>query len=392
MPEALRWFLDSAGERLAVALPLDPDALIADWCGVRRAMRRALPDPFTRDEWGHLMSALEERELRRPFASAFGSCDRPGAARALLRPRGEVVVWLPNNVTLLGPLITVLISLTGAPLLLKVGTRAEDLTTRWVEWLREHAPAGTLREWLHEYVEVVALEREDARNHELAQRAAVRIAFGMDETIATLESLPHPPTSVGFAFGSRDSEAWIEIDRATDEVLGTLIRVFAIFGQAGCTSPRRAVLLGADAEQALTVRDRLVELWPGVASATVPMHIASANVAATQHAAAAGWAPVCVEGHRAVVAAGAPELHPTEGVQSLFVVAADLERAIATAPRKLQTIGHAVGDAEASRWLHAVLRTGAKRFVPLGGMHRFGAVWDGFAFWRGLFEQIEIAM
>jgi len=30
--------------------------------------------------------------------------------------------------------------------------------------------------------------------------------------------------------------------------------------------------------------------------------------------------------------------------------------------------------------------------VPIGNMHHFGPVWDGYGFWRQLFEEIEIVI
>ena len=34
--------------------------------------------------------------------------------------------------------------------------------------------------------------------------------------------------------------------------------------------------------------------------------------------------------------------------------------------------------------------TAAKRFVSLARMHHFGAVWDGWEFWRGAFEMVDV--
>ena len=42
--------------------------------------------------------------------------------------------------------------------------------------------------------------------------------------------------------------------------------------------------------------------------------------------------------------------------------------------------------------IDGVRLTKAKRFVPVSSMHHFGHVWDGYAFWRQLFEEVEVRL
>ncbi len=366
-----------------VLLPFGLDDLVDGWIGVRRAMLRSVPEPFSRDEWAHLAASLDPAVLRAPFATSFGDA-------ALARARGPVAVWLPNNVSLLGPLTSVLLSLTGAPVTFKVGTRGDDLMTPWLQFVRAHAPGGPLRRWAMEDAALLAADRADPRVAELAGTATARIVFGSDAAIEAIERLPHPAGSLGFGFGDRRSEAWIEPAAMTDATVGDLVRVFAIFGQAGCTSPRRAVLLGGSTSDALALRDTLVEAWSRVQRGRGAMHIASANIAARQRAAVAGWDAVLTPGNAATVAAGGPGLPIVESPMGLFVCAATPDEAVATAPGNLQTVGHVVADPADAAWIGLVARAGAKRFVPLRAMHHFGPVWDGHAFWRALFEDVEL--
>ncbi|MEA2180570.1 MAG: hypothetical protein QOG77_3867 [Solirubrobacteraceae bacterium] len=378
----------AGGRGTAVLLPFALDALVEDWLTLRRAMLRAVPEPFARDEWAHLAASLDAAALRRPFAVTFGEPGDGAPVASLARPRGRVAVWLPNNVSLLGPLTSILLSLSGAPVTFKVGTRGDDLMTPWILFVREHAPEGPLRRWIHEDVELLAADRSDPRNAELAARAAARIVFGSDAAIEAIERLPHPADAPVFPFGDRRSEVWIEPSQVDDAVVRDLIRVFAIFGQAGCTSPRRAVLLGGSAAEAVALRDALVDAWP--AAERVAMHVASANVGARQRAAATGWDAVLTPGNAAAVAAGHAGLPVVESLMSLFVCAATPDEAVASVPPNLQTLGHVVADPADPAWLALVARSGAKRFVPLRTMHHFGPVWDGHAFWRGLFEDVEL--
>ena len=57
-------------------------------------------------------------------------------------------------------------------------------------------------------------------------------------------SLPHRTDSRIYIFSDRRSEAWIELSAVNDTVVETLIKVFAIYGQAGCTSPSRVSAVG----------------------------------------------------------------------------------------------------------------------------------------------------
>lgn len=397
-------FKGQALRPIALTLPFDLHRWIVDWQTVQRQMLRAVPDAFTRDEWAYLCGFVGGAELRTVFVQTFGvragesagqaprgvDIPRPTAPRAFARPRGPVAVWLPNNVSLLGPLTLVLVSLSGNPVRLKAASQAEDLTEAFLRFARQHAPAGPLADYLRERVRLVRFDRADPRNREMAAEAKVRIVFGSDEAVQAIDALPHPADSVGVAFSDRQSEAWIQPARAGDETLTTLIKVFAIYGQAGCTSPRRAVLLDGSAAEARSLRDRLLKLWPKVVRRDVPMHVASQNVMARQWAAAQGWDAELAPRNAAVLLTGEATLGPIEGHMALPVVAATRAEALLQLPTNIQTIGHALEDDLDERWLWLLAGTSVKRFVPLGRMHHFGPVWDGFAFWRGLFEEVEV--
>ncbi len=389
MSEHVAWF-GSGAHTVAVALPFELDALLADWAALRVPMARHLPEAFQRDEWAYLISFLEDANLRGAFVQAFGAPTSAGDAKRLVRPAGDVAVWLPNNVSLLGPLVLILLSITGNALRLKGGSRSADLTGAFLDFAREHARAGVLRDLLADSVRFEVFDREDARNAEWAATARSRIVFGSDGAADAIESLPHPAASTGFAFTDRRSEAWIEPALLTDERVDTLIKVFAIYGQAGCTSPRRVVLVGGDDADARALRDRMLARWEGVRKGRAAANVASANVMARQWAAALGWDAVLCPDHAAVLATGAPELEPFDAPMGLPIVAASIERTLETLPSNLQTIGHVLRDPSSPAWLERVARCGAKRFVPLGRMHHFGPVWDGVDFWRQTFEEIEV--
>ncbi|HEX6095543.1 MAG TPA: acyl-CoA reductase [Thermoanaerobaculia bacterium] len=332
-------------------------------------MIRARPDAFTRDEWAYLIAFLDAGHLQEIVRST-------AAPNAIVRPRGNVAVWLPNNVTLLGPLTLILLSLTGNRIFMKEGSRADALTLAFADYVREHGGAALL-----ERAEIVRAERNDPAVLERTTQADVVIVFGSDEAVAAASQHVRPGATL-IPFSDRRSEAWLA-GSPTDEVLIDLIKVFAVYGQAGCTSPARVVVLDGDAEE---VRDRIVRLWPERLRNREP-HVASSNVLAAQLAAAAGWAAALAPANSAVIAAGSAALEIPQAGLFLPIVALSVEEAIASMPPNIQTVGHDADPALALQWLAG---TPVKRIVPIAAMHHFGPVWDGREWLRECLEWIEV--
>jgi hypothetical protein len=386
-------FFDDGARRVAVAVPFDIEAWIDQWGSLRTTMIRDCPDAFTRDEWAYLITFLEPNSLRHVFESHFGSRSQnpSGEVGSLLRPRGLVAVWLPNNVSLLGPLTLILVSLSGNPMWFKAGSHSDDLTAAFLEFCRKSLLPGPLADFLRNKVRLDSFDRDDPRVREMAATAAVRIVFGTDEAVAMIDALPHPTGSIAFAFSDRRSEAWIEPSRVDETNLQNLAKVFAIYGQAGCTSPRRVVVINGTTEDAQHLRDRLLALWRRTIPRDPAMDRASANIMTRQWAAVLGWSAALTERHGAVLAVGDASLPDCEGLSALPIVALPLEQAVAQLPENIQTIGHAIADPRDECWLQMLANTSVKRFVPLARMHHFGPVWDGLPFWQMLLEEVEVA-
>lgn len=372
-----------------VALPFDLSSVIADWGRIRSAMLKEVPDAFTRDEWAYLVSFLEKKNLARPFEQSFGPPDADSAQISLLaRPRGPVGLWLPNNVSLLGPLVLIVVSITGNPIRMKAGSRSEDLTGAFVDFARKHSGDSPLGVYLRNEVCHEVFSSNDPRNADLARASAVRIVFGSDEAATAIHAFPHPVDSSGISFSDRRSEAWLDPARCDDDTLRDLIKVFAIYGQAGCTSPSRVVLLGCDRLEALEIRDRLLALWPNVIRRRPPMNVASDNIRSLQLARAAGWDSALVAENRAVLSVGNYELQTFPSLMEMRIIPATPNEALACLPENIQTIGHALSDPQSC--LKNLERTGVARFVPLATMHHFETVWDGQDFFAQLFTYVRV--
>jgi hypothetical protein len=388
MSEERRHFQDPDGTHVAVSLPYAPERLIEGWSSLRPAMLKERPEDFSRDEWAYLMSFLSPDNLWRPFRESFGEPSESLEAEMLYRPRGRIALWLPNNVSLLGPLSLILLSLSGQEMDIKVGSHSADLSSAFLDFALSRLKPGPLTGHLKSSLHCAAFSREDRRNAQMAVDARVRVLFGGDAAAAAVEALPHPEHSVGFYFTDKRSEAWLEAAALSDDALTTLIKVFSIYGRAGCTSPRRAVILGAAPEQLTVLRERLNALWTLAWPRKPPMHVASDNLMARQWAAAAGWDAAITPGNAAVLALGEglPEM---DSLMFLPLQAADRESAFKRLPGNIQTVGYALAALPDAGWQEAVARSAIKRFVPLAEMHHFGPTWDGQAFWKGLFERIE---
>lgn len=343
---------------------------IERWSGLRAAMIRARPDAFTRDEWAYLIAFLDSAHLQEIVRSA-------SAPNAVARPRGAVAVWLPNNVSLLGPLTLILLSLTGNEIFMKEGSRADALTLAFADYVRANGGAELLARTV-----ILRAERNDPVVLERTAQADVVIVFGSDDAVAAAARHVRPGATL-IPFSDRRSEAWLS-GQPADDVLVDLIKVFAIYGQAGCTSPARVVVLDGNAEE---VRDRIVRLWPERLRNREP-HVASSNVLAAQLAAAAGWDAALVPANTAVIVSGAATLEVPQAGLILPIVALSVEEATASLPPNIQTVGHNVDAETALAWLGG---TPVKRIVPIAAMHHFGPVWDGREWWRECFEWIELS-
>lgn len=370
-----------------VALGYDLEARLAQWDALRTKMVRGVPAEFTRDEWAYLVGFVAKEHLYEAFVVSFGM-EGSDPAKSLIRPRGPIAIWLPSNVSLLGPLVLTLSSFAGVPMRVKAGSKSNDLCAAFVQFVIDNLGEGELRDYLRDRVKIERFDRNDPRNAEMASNASVRIAFGSDAAMAAIHALPHPADSIGISFGDHRSEAWVEADALDDAAVTTLMKVFAIYGQAGCTSPRRVVMIGGSEADCHALRDRMLKLWPTTMKGDAPMHIASLNIMHAQLNAASGWDVKLTHHNGAVLGVGPVGKAEMSGLMSLAIVPGTVEQAVAMLPPNIQTIGHLVKDS--SQLIQVIGRTKAKRFVPVTQMHHFGPVWDGQNFFRQLFEEVAL--
>ncbi len=350
-----------------------PTEIAEAWHGLRPAMIRERPPELSRDEWAYLIQFVDTSCLR----GFIG----PG------RGRERVTLVLPGNVSLLGPLLMIVATLSARVIRVKLSSRSDDVVEPVLAFARRHG-GPRLREVLAG-VESARLTRDDPRLAAWLADADVRVAFGTDAAMAAIAQAPHRASSRFLGFGDMTSEAWLAPD-ASDDVIDTLIKVFAIYGAQGCTSPRRAVVLDGTPSDLRTLRSRLCARWPSVIRTPVPMHLASQNLLHAQLARHAGFDVALAPGHAAVLAkltklTPSPEEEGTvstlstlaQGPLTMTMAAAALDDAVAALPPNIQTIGLGFSADGAARARAALRGSPARRVVELARMHHFEPVWDG---------------
>jgi len=332
----------SGSNTISLVLPFNLDAVSTEWDKLRNKMIRFMPPEFSREEWSYLIVFLERCRLNSIFSKTFGErVNALDAVDTVMRPKGNVALWLPNNVSLLGPLMMVLISLTGNRLVMKAGTRSENLTKVFWGYALEYLPDGALKDYLKNFVTTNLFDRTDSRNTEMSQIANVRIFFGSDAGASYIDQLPHKLDCSSIYFTDRCSEAWIDKESITEETVSDLIKVFNVYGRAGCTSPRRVVVISGDKKDALHLWDAILDMWKTVIFSKPLQHVASSNVLAKQLSTALGWKAEITPNNSSVIAVGEFGLEVPSGNMILPVTWSSMEEAVRSLPLNIQTIGHA---------------------------------------------------
>jgi len=132
-------------------------------------------------------------------------------------------------------------------------------------------------------------------------------------------------------------------------------------------------------------------MWPEVIRGVPAPHVASENIMCRQCAAARGWDAALAPRNAAVLASGTTALEAFPGRMVLAFVPAGIDEAIETLPDQIQTIGYGIAAPHlGADWLEMLGQSRIERLVPIGKMHHFGPVWDGQAFWRQAFDEVEV--
>ena len=355
--------------------------VIQEWSEVRKVMIRKRSSEFTRDEWAYLISFLNPDSL---FQNIENELHTLGET-SLLKPVSKIALWLPNNVSLLGPLTSILLSLISPELKVKSGSRGKNLLATFNQWIIENTDAEKIKSWINTKVSVENFDRTDPRNTLMAKWADRRILFGGNAAAESIENLPHPIGSKGIYFTDKVSEVWIDSSSINSDNIITLGKVFAIYGQAGCTSPKRVVLVDGSKSDCQKLATLMQENWKSIRINQPEMFYASEVIMAEQVNHFNGVDCYILGQNEGIVTIidSEPKAHPIN--MNLTLQTLPASEILSTQAENLQTVGYFLNDPKDEKWLRLLSRTPATRFVPCSQMHHFSMKWDGLEWWRDLF-------
>ena len=156
------------------------------------------------------------------------------------QPRGVVVPWIPGNVDILGifsvvqALITKNVSIIKAPakyqLLLKLIQSIQEIKTEKI--------FGTE---LIKCIEIIYVDRNDHMNQQLlSKNADVRIAWGGEEAVNSITTLPKSPFTEDIIYGPKYSYAIVDeesIIQNSEKIAQRVAMDVSMFDQYACSSP-----------------------------------------------------------------------------------------------------------------------------------------------------------
>ncbi len=378
------------GQTSSLESEKDIVGIIEDWDNIRKIMLKKPPPEFTRDELAYLVNFISKRELMEIYISTFGELTNiPRNMHRKIRPIGNVSLWSPNNVSLLAPLTMILVSISGNKLRIKLGSRGTDLCSPLINWIKENSKSGPLVEWLEGELSVKSFDRESELNRKWSEWADVRIVFGSDMGCKSISDLPCSEETRTYLFSNKVSQIWCTNDDMDSSQIETLIKVFSIYGTAGCTSPRIVKIIDGSIEDCENLARRISISWDSVISGEIEMHSASQNLLSHQIAKSKGWESWILGKNSAVIAVGGPELNPPEGNRILPITHSSLDDSFTVLPPEIQTIGYSLPNNLLDKIEENMINYNIKRLVPIGEMHHFGPIWDGMHYWRGMFIEVE---
>lgn len=343
---------------------------------------RAYPEIIALGYWARRASVLAYQRDLQALASD----------RLLIVPRGLVFHVPPANVDTIFMYSWLLSLLVGNANLIRLSARespqVEIVCAKLAALLAEPRFAA-----LRSSVAIVRYGHDDAITGAISSRCDLRVVWGGDTTVAAMRAFALHPSARELSFGDKfsfsvlSSAAYLGSDEATQRTLAERFFNDAMwFDQAGCSSPRLVVIVGAQRE--------------GERAAEVFFARFQQRIAEKHHQVDAGHAmaklvfsyQAALDGRLAAQSRLSSELstltvtsladfsrdHPGAG---LFFVA-HVETLAELTPfvsRRDQTLGHfGLAREELAQWATGLAGRGLDRLVPLGQALTFNRFWDGY--------------
>jgi Acyl-CoA reductase (LuxC) len=343
---------------------------------------REYPEIIALGYWARRASVLAyQREL-----SALAS------AQVLLVPRGLVFHVPPANVDTIFMYSWLLSLLVGNANLIRLSARESpqvELVCAKLGALLDEPRFARVRD----AVAIVRYGHDDAITTRISQRCDLRVVWGGDATVSAMRAFPLHPSARELSFGDKfsfsvlSSSAYLASDDATRRTLAERFFNDAMwFDQAGCSSPRLVVFVGARGDGERAAEAFFASLQQRIADKRhqVDAGHAMAKLVFSYQAA--------LDGRLAAQQRLSSELstltvttlddfsrdHPGAG---LFFVAhvESLAELTPFVSRRDQTLGHfGLPREQLAEWVTQLAGRGLDRLVPLGQALTFNRFWDGY--------------
>ncbi|MET0283214.1 MAG: acyl-CoA reductase [Polyangiales bacterium] len=325
-----------------------------------------------------------------------------GNERVLLVPRGLAFHVPPANVDTIFMYSWLLSLLVGNANLIRLSSRespqVELVCGKLAQLLAEPRFAAVA-----DAVAIVRYGHDDSITAALSGRCDLRMVWGGDNTVAALRAFPLHPTARELSFGDKFSFSAIGAQpylEATPELQRTLAERFfndaMWFDQAGCSSPRLVVFVGADGprasrrffeafEQVIEARQHRVDDGHAMAKLVFSFQAALDGRIKEQHRLSSELSTLVV-----TTLTDFNRDHPGAGL--FFVAHLDtLDELVPFVTKRDQTLGHfGIAREELAALVQALQGRGVDRLVPLGQALTFNRYWDGYDLLQELTRKVYL--
>lgn len=195
-------------------------------------MIRSKPEQFTRDEWGFVIDFMGHSNCCR-----FWSVLSDKSVITQTKIPINIVIWLPNNVNLLGVLLFFLYSHYNTKLFFKTGSTGNDKLKHLIDWINSKSDFLNLQNFIKRNLVLVEAEKSSEINKDISQLADVKIIFGSDATCSAIKSYPTKISCKEFYFANKRSILAVLSSELEDLDIGKWFKIATLFGRHGCTSP-----------------------------------------------------------------------------------------------------------------------------------------------------------
>ena len=169
------------------------------------------------------------------------------------QPRGIVVHWIAGNVDILGIFSVIQALITKNVSIIKAPSKF-DLLVKLIESIKEIDTEKILGKDLLKCIEIVYVDRNDLKNQELlSNNADIRIAWGGEEAVNSITTLPKSPFTEDIIYGPKYSYAIIDEKSLTENLEKIAQRIaidVSMFDQYACSSPH-TVFVDTNNEQTI---------------------------------------------------------------------------------------------------------------------------------------------